>query len=143
MKQSWLSMGYLHTLQSSLQFRHAVVRRQHAEANWEPAIPAEHAHERGRWDVLALDFPRGPRELTTFDGAGDDATWADSRLLVVRLRGRPTEWAAEGAVDHLGVEGELRPTLPRRPGQDLALPGWLAAVRARRRARRRPGRLRS
>ena len=46
-------------------------------------------------------------------------------------------------MDNLGVEGELRPTLPRRPGQDLAHPKWLPAVWAGRSPHRRQGRLHS
>ena len=113
-----------------------------ADSHREHARHAVHAHQRARREVLALDFCCGAPELASLDRAGDDAPGADSRLVVVRLRWQPTEWPTVGAVDHLGVEGELRPTLTRRPGQDLAHPEWLPAVRAGRRPHRRPGHLR-
>ena len=139
MKQSCLSPENLHTLQSSVQFPDAVLRRYLAETHWEPAIPAMHAHQRTRREVLALDLRCGPCEFATFDKAGDDATGAGSRLLVVRLCWPPAAWATVWAVDHLCVECELRPTLPRRTGQDLAHPEWPPAGRAGRRPDRRPG----
>ena len=72
------------------------MRRHIADAHPEPAIPAEHAHQRARLEVLALDFRFGPSELATFDRTGDDAAGQTSRLVVIRLRWRSTEWAMLG-----------------------------------------------
>ena len=131
MNQLCLSTGNLYTLQRSLEFPHAFVRRHLADAHWEPAVPAVHAHQGARREVLALDFRWGPRELAAFDRTGDDAAGADPRLVVICLRWRSTEWANVAAVDDLGVEGELSPTLPCKPGHNLAHSEWLLAGIAR------------
>ena len=71
--------------------------------------------------------------MAPIDGAGDNSHWADTRLMVVRLRRLATEGTTVRTSNDLRVEGELGPTLPCRPSQPLAIPEFLYAAGAVRR----------
>ena len=130
-------------MQSGLQVVDTIVFRQLAHTHRQATLQAVDAHERARREVLMLHVRCRRDELAAFHRASDHAPWAHSRLVIVCLRRRAGEGAAVRTVDDRGVEGELRPTLPRRPRQDLAHPELLHARRARRRLHRRPRRLSS
>ena len=101
--------------------------RKLAHLHREATLHAVDTHERARREVLMLHVSCRPDEHAALHRAGDHAPRAHSRLVIVSLRRCAAEGAPVRAVDHRRVEGELRPTLPRGPGQDLAHPELLHA----------------
>ena len=86
--------------------------------------------------MFVLDLSRRISQRAPIDGAGDKSHWGDTRLMIVRLRIRPTEGTAVRTSNDLREEPNLGPALPCRPCQHLPNPEGLHGGRPGRRLQR-------
>ena len=117
-----------HTFLHRVQFLYPIVCRERVGSHRQIAPKALQAHQTAGREIFVLDLSRATFHLATIDGEGDKSPWADARLTVLHFSRRFPEGAAVRTSNGMLVQGELRPSLTCRPGQNLANPEGLHAA---------------
>ena len=118
-----------HTLQRRIQLPHAIMRCQIAHTHRQLALSAVHAPGPTAVEVVKHVGSR-PGEQPPLHRTGDYSAQAVAHLVIVDLGWCAAERAVIPAAHHLGLEGELRPTLALRPRKGITDPEGLHAARS-------------